>query len=111
MLEVSLVLGGVVANANESQIDSLRQYGRNLGLAFQVVDDLLDFEGDESQLGKRTGKDAERGKLTYPGLLGVEASQQRAAELIEQANAAASTFGERAEPLLTLARFVLERKR
>lgn len=111
MLEVSLVLGGVVANANESQIDSLRHYGRNLGLAFQVVDDLLDFEGDESQLGKRTGKDADRGKLTYPGLLGVEASQQRAAELIEQANTAAWTFGERAEPLLTLAKFVLERKR
>ena len=111
MLKVSLELGGVVADASETQLDALRQYGRSLGLAFQVIDDLLDFSGDEAQLGKRTGKDADRGKLTYPGLLGVEASRQRAAELIEVANSAAATFGERAEPLLALARFVLERKR
>ncbi len=111
MLEVSLQLGGVIAEAPEQQLDALQRYGHNLGLAFQVVDDLLDFNGDEEQLGKRTGKDAGRGKLTYPVLLGVEASQQRAEELIEAASAAAAVFGERSDQLQTLAKFVLERKR
>lgn len=111
MLVVSLQLGGVIANASETQLAALENYGRSLGLAFQVVDDLLDFAGDEEQLGKRTGKDADRGKLTYPVLLGVEASQQRAAELVEEACAAASVFGDRASQLVTLAKFVLERKR
>lgn len=111
MLEVALLLGGTVANATDSQLSALRQYGRNLGLAFQVVDDLLDHLGSEAELGKRTKKDADRGKLTYPRLLGVEASQQRAQELITQANLAAEVFGERATALLALARFVIERRR
>lgn len=111
MLVVSLQLGGVIADANEQQLQALEQYGRSLGLAFQVVDDLLDFDGDEEQLGKRTGKDADRGKLTYPVLLGVEASKQRATELVEEASSAASVFGERSGQLVTLAKFVLERKR
>ena len=111
MLEVSLQLGGVIASANDEQLIALQRYGRNLGLAFQVVDDLLDFDGDEAQLGKRTGNDAERGKLTYPVLLGVEASRQRAAELVDDAISAVSIFGERSDQLATLARFVLERKR
>ncbi len=110
MLVVSLQLGGVIAGATSDQLDALKTYGRSLGLAFQVVDDLLDFQGDEEQLGKRTGKDAERGKLTYPGLLGVEASRERATELIEQSCAAASVFGESATLLTTLAKYVLERK-
>ena len=111
MLVVSLQLGGVIADATDEQLEALERYGQNLGLAFQVVDDLLDFDGDEEQLGKRTGKDADRGKLTYPVLLGVEASRERAAELVEEACSAASLFGERAKSLLTLAKFVLERKR
>jgi len=111
MLVVSLQLGGVIADATDEQLEALERYGQNLGLAFQVVDDLLDFDGDEEQLGKRTGKDADRGKLTYPVLLGVEASRERAAELVDEACSAASLFGERAKSLLTLAKFVLERKR
>ena len=111
MLEVSLQLGGVIAHANADQLSSLQRYGRNLGLAFQVVDDLLDFAGDEAQLGKRTQKDAGRGKLTYPLLLGVEVSKQRAADLVAEAISAVSIFGERSGPLSTLAQFVLERKR
>ena len=111
MLKVSLLLGGTVADADETQLNALQQYGRCLGLAFQVVDDLLDHLGDEADLGKRTGKDVGRGKLTYPSLLGVEASQEKATELINEASSAAQMFGERAEPLLALAQFVVERKR
>lgn len=111
MLEVSLRLGGLIANATEDQLNALQAYGRGLGLAFQVVDDLLDSQGDEQQLGKRTGKDAGRGKLTYPSLLGVDASRDRAEELIKDACAAASAFGERSTHLIELAMFVLNRKR
>ena len=111
MLEVSLLLGGTVADADEKELAALGRYGRSLGLAFQVVDDLLDHLGDEAALGKRTGKDTERGKLTYPGLLGVEASQQKASDLVAEAIEAAKEFGGRAEALVSLAQFVLQRKR
>ncbi len=111
MLEVSLQLGGVIASATPEQLNALQQFGRNLGLAFQVVDDLLDFDGNEEELGKRTGKDANRGKLTYPVLLGVEASKQRAVELVDEAIDATTVFNERSEPFVTLAKFVLERRR
>lgn len=110
MLEVSLQLGGVIADATHERLEALHAYGRQLGLAFQVVDDLLDFAGDEAQLGKRTGKDASRGKLTYPGLLGVDASRQRARDLVAGACDAVSVFGEQGEPLVSLAQYVLDRR-
>ena len=110
MLEVSLQLGGVIASATPEQLNALQQFGRNLGLAFQVVDDLLDFDGNEEELGKRTGKDANRGKLTYPVLLGVEASKQRAVELVDEAIDATTVFNERSEPFVTLAKFCSGKK-
>jgi geranylgeranyl diphosphate synthase type II len=111
MLRVALQLGGEIATASDLQLAALTRYGENLGLAFQVVDDLLDHGGNAEQLGKRTQKDANRGKLTYPRLLGVDASRQRAAKLIEDACAALSVFENQASQLTSLARFVLERKR
>ncbi len=111
MLGVALRLGGEIATASDLQLAALTRYGENLGLAFQVVDDLLDHGGNAEQLGKRTQKDANRGKLTYPRLLGVDASRQRAAKLIEDACAALSVFENQASQLTSLARFVLERKR
>ena len=80
-----------------------------MGLAFQIVDDLLDVEGNEKSLGKRTGKDVGRGKITFPGLLGIDASRLRAKELIEDACQALSPLGAAAGHLETLARYVLER--
>jgi len=109
MIVASLELGGIVAGASPQTLEHLRNYGTNLGLAFQVVDDLLDCEGDESSLGKRTRKDTDREKLTYPGLLGMEASRHRARELTEAACSAAETFSTRGEPLVALARYVLDR--
>ncbi len=110
MLEVSLRLGGLVAGASHEALKQLDIYGRNLGLAFQIVDDLLDYNGDEHQMGKRTGKDSTRGKLTYPSLLGADASKLRAHQLIDDACGALSSFGQRASGLESLARYVLERK-
>jgi geranylgeranyl diphosphate synthase, type II len=109
MISVALRLGGIVAEASEVQLASLQEYGDNLGLAFQIVDDLLDYRGDWIKMGKLAGKDFGRGKLTYPGLLGVEPSEARASELIERAIRSINGLGVSAEPLVSLAKFVLER--
>lgn len=109
MIVASLALGAMVAGASAEQREALEGYGRRLGLAFQIVDDLLDVRGDESAVGKRLGKDARNGKLTYPGLLGIEASQRRAEQLVAEACAALTPFGPQAANLHTLARFVLQR--
>jgi geranylgeranyl diphosphate synthase type II len=102
----SLQLGAIVADADADQRQRLATYGDHLGLAFQIVDDLLDVAGNEDRVGKRVGKDKDRGKVTYPALLGVEESRRRAGQLIEQAISALGPFGDRAKPLHNLAAFV-----
>ncbi len=92
-------------------LSGLDQFGRALGLVFQITDDLLDVEGTSQDTGKRTQKDAVRGKLTYPGLLGIEESRRRASLLEAQAHESLRFLGPRAEPLLALLRFVLARNR
>ena len=109
MFRVSLKLGGIAAGATDEQITRLDAYGKYLGLAFQIIDDLLDQQGDVEHLGKQTGKDSEHGKLTYPALLGMQESQDLAADLIRQACEQLEPFGETAEPLRQVADFVLER--
>jgi len=111
MILVSLRLGATVAGADAAEAAALETYGEKLGLAFQITDDLLDVRGREAEVGKRVGKDAHRGKLTFPGLLGVEDSARRAEQLIVDACAALHPFGARAGNLDALARYVLERNR
>ena len=111
MIRVSLRLGAMVAGANAGQLAALDEYGRRLGLAFQVIDDLLDVRSNEAATGKRVCKDADQGKLTYPGLLGVAESVARAEELINEACGALVPLGARADGLEALARYVLERNR
>lgn len=109
MIRVSLRLGGIVAEAGDGRLAALDTYGEKLGLAFQIVDDLLDLRGDEAALGKRTGKDGDHGKLTFPALLGEAASTRRATELIDEATAALVPLAPQAGQLEALARYVLER--
>jgi geranylgeranyl diphosphate synthase type II len=97
--------------ANAEQLRHLDGYGRCLGLAFQITDDLLDVEGQSDNTGKRVVKDAARGKLTYPGLLGIAQSRQRARALGEQALEHLAPFGAPAEPLRHLVALVLQRDR
>jgi geranylgeranyl diphosphate synthase type II len=111
MLRVSLELGAIVADAGDRQRALLDRFGTRLGLAFQIVDDLLDHDGNEQQMGKRVGKDAQRGKLTFPALLGIAASHQRAEQLVGEACEALAEFGEAGEGLAALAQYILERKR
>jgi geranylgeranyl diphosphate synthase type II len=111
MILVSLRLGATAAGADTSQTAALETYGRNLGLAFQITDDLLDVRGREAEVGKRVGKDAGCGKLTFPGLLGIEESARRAERLIAEACEAIRPLGPRAGILEQLAQFVLQRNR
>jgi len=110
MIRVSLRLGGLVGSADLIQLAALDNYGERLGLAFQIIDDLLDLEGSEADLGKRTGKDSGRGKLTFPAVLGVAESRQTATELAAAAIDAIQPLGPLADGLKSLAQYVLERK-
>jgi geranylgeranyl diphosphate synthase type II len=117
LIRACLRLGARVAHAGTGEgppLDLLQRldgYGRCLGLAFQITDDLLDVEGEAEQAGKRVGKDAARGKLTYPGLLGVEESRQRAEALGRQAREYLAPLGAAASRLEELVTFVLTRDR
>lgn len=105
----SLQLGGMVAGSTESDQAALRDFGEKIGLAFQIVDDLLDVAGKEEQTGKRVGKDDALGKLTFPGLLGITESKERAQTLVSQACARLEHFGQRGTALRDLAMFIVER--
>jgi geranylgeranyl diphosphate synthase type II len=111
LLRASLRMGGIVAGADAASLRGLETYGHAVGLAFQIVDDLLDVEGDEAKLGKRVNKDQGLGKWTYPGLLGVAGSRDRARALAVEAVAALDPFGERGTTLRGLAMDLLERDR
>ncbi len=111
MFLAPLQLGALTADASAEQHAALREYGECLGLAFQIVDDLLDVQGNEATLGKRVGKDVAHGKLTFPGLLGIEESRRRASQLTARACAAVAPWLPAAEGLDALARFVAERDR
>jgi geranylgeranyl diphosphate synthase type II len=110
LFHASIVGGARLGGGSEAQIAALDEYARALGLAFQVVDDLLDVESTTEQMGKRTGKDQAAGKATFPSLLGVERSRQFARELEQQAHRALSQFDAKADPLRAIATFVVERK-
>ncbi len=109
ILEASCVAGALVAGAGAEQVERVRTYGRRIGLAFQIADDVLDVTSTAEQLGKTPGKDVAAGKATYPALYGVEASRQKAQELVAQAIEAVSGFGPSAQLLGSLARFVVAR--
>lgn len=109
MMAVSLKLGGLVAGVEAETLARLENYGKKLGLAFQIADDLLDLRGEQAKIGKKTGKDEARGKLTYPGVLGVDRSVALAGQLVEQARCELAGLGIRAVGLQKLATFFIER--
>ena len=110
LIEFSCEAGAVLGKAPEPARAALRAYAHDVGLAFQIVDDLLDVEGDAAEVGKKTGKDAEAGKATFVSLLGVERARSQAEMLTEQAVQHLDPFREAADPLRDLARFVFNRR-
>jgi len=99
------------AGADASQLQSLRDFGRNIGLAFQIVDDVLDVTQTSEQLGKTAGKDTVTEKATYPALFGIDASLKKADDLVAAASAALDAFGDHAATMREIAHFLVERKK
>jgi geranylgeranyl diphosphate synthase type II len=110
LITASVVTGGLYANATAEMVENLRTFGRAIGLAFQIVDDVLDVTQTSEQLGKTAGKDAASEKATYPALFGIEESRRKANALLEQALQSLHGLGSRAETLKQLAQFLIERK-
>jgi geranylgeranyl diphosphate synthase type II len=111
LITASVVSGGIYAGADDADVEQLRIFGKSIGLAFQIVDDILDVTQTSEQLGKTAGKDTAAEKATYPALFGIDESVKRADELIRQAAGALKSFGERAEILKALAGYLVERKK
>ena len=110
MITVAVKAGALLSNAGEVELNALISYGRHVGLAFQIADDILNVEGDKVLLGKGTGSDVKRGKVTYPALMGLDASRKKAAELVENALTAIKNFDHNAEPLRMIAGYIVERR-
>lgn len=110
LIAAAVKSGAIISNAPKEKIQALAEYGINVGLAFQIADDILNVEGDRELMGKETGSDAARGKLTYPSLMGMEKAKEKLAKYIDAAEVSLSDFDERARPLILIARYVKDRK-
>jgi geranylgeranyl diphosphate synthase, type II len=110
LIRVSLITGGIYAGGNGDDIERLREFGRKAGLAFQIMDDVLDMTQDSSQLGKTAGKDVASEKATWPAVYGVEQSLKDAARLVDEAFTQLDVYGGRGERLKAVARYLVERK-
>jgi geranylgeranyl diphosphate synthase type II len=110
LIRVSVVSGGVFAGANAGDVARLDRFGRKAGLAFQIVDDILDMTVDSEQLGKTAGKDQATEKATWPAVYGIDQSRRDAAQLIDEAFAALEPYGSRADGLKAVARYLVERQ-
>ncbi len=110
LLETSVVSGAILAGASDEDITKLSRYAQNIGLAFQIIDDILDITATDEELGKTAGKDLQAQKATYPSLWGIEKSRIQAQNLIDEAIAQLTTYGEKAEPLREIANYIITRK-
>ena len=111
LITASVVSGGMYAGGTAADIARLRTYGQSIGLAFQIVDDVLDLTQTSEQLGKTAGKDAAAEKTTYPALFGIEESSRKADALVDQGCSELDEYGEAASTLKDLARYLVERKK
>ncbi len=109
LLEACVISGAILASASQANLQRFSRYAQNIGLAFQIVDDILDITATTEELGKTAGKDIEAKKATYPGILGMEKSRIQAQRLLDNAKAELEVFGEKALPLMALADFIINR--
>ncbi|MEI6380344.1 MAG: geranylgeranyl diphosphate synthase CrtE [Cyanobacteriota bacterium ELA615] len=110
LLETSVVSGAILAGALSEDLQRLSTYAQNIGLAFQIVDDILDITATKEELGKTAGKDLQAEKATYPKLWGIEASREQAKQMIDKAIGQLSVYGEKAQALRAIASYIIERK-
>jgi geranylgeranyl diphosphate synthase type II len=110
LIKASVRIGALLAGARGTKLKSLTIYGENIGLAFQIIDDILDIEGNTEELGKSAGSDIEKHKMTYPSLFGIDGSRRKAQELVAEGIDALRKFSSEAEPLREIARYLIERR-
>lgn len=110
LLETSVVGGAILAGASDEEVQRLSRYAQNIGLAFQIVDDILDITSTQEELGKTAGKDLQAQKATYPSIWGIEASREQAQALVNEAIAQLAVYEEKAEPLRAIANYIVTRK-
>jgi geranylgeranyl diphosphate synthase type II len=110
LLETSVVSGAILAGASTDELQRLSKYAQNIGLAFQIVDDILDITSTQEELGKTAGKDLRAQKATYPSLWGLDESRNQAQHLVNEAIAQLAVFDEKAEPLRAIASYIVTRK-
>jgi len=110
LITASVRMGLILADSDEDTLKALTSYGKNIGLAFQIIDDILDVEGNTKELGKSSGSDKKKKKMTYPSLLGIEGSRQKAQDLISEAINILRIFSSNADPLREIARYLIKRR-
>ena len=110
LIRASVMMGPILYGSSKGILDTLSEYGNNIGLAFQIIDDILDIEGDEKELGKTTGSDERANKMTYPSLFGLEESRDIAKKLIFSALSSLSSFSSKAEALREITNYLLTRR-
>ena len=111
LIDASISTGGILGNATVEQIQHLNIYAKNIGLAFQVIDDILNVEGDPAAMGKDVGTDQVREKSTYPSILGIQKSKEFAKDLVNNALQALDYFDNKSDPLRAIAHFIINRKK
>jgi len=111
LIEASVISGTILGEGNRDQIETLKNYARNIGLAFQITDDILNVEGDPDIMGKDVGTDQARGKSTYPSILGMAKSKEFAKKLVNDALKVLDNFDNKADPLRAIAHYVVVRKK
>jgi len=109
LIRACIRCGGILSEATKDQLTSLSSFGAHIGLAFQIIDDILDITGDQEKLGKDIGSDLTKNKATYPALYGLEESKRKAEELVEESIDCLNEFDDRADPLREIARFFVQR--
>jgi geranylgeranyl diphosphate synthase type II len=109
LITASVNTGAILANATKDQQQQLNAYAQNIGLAFQVIDDVLNVKGDPKRLGKAVGTDSDLQKNTYPGLIGLDRAEQKARQLVQHAVESLNSFDHRAEPLRAIANYIVRR--
>ncbi len=109
-ITVSVKIGGILADCSSDKLNSLTKYGENIGLGFQIIDDILDIEGNTQELGKTTGSDNRKNKMTFPRLYGLERSKEKAQEVIRNAIESLNDFDSRANHLREIASYLISRK-
>jgi len=110
LLQVAVASGAILGGATPSEVQACEKFALNIGLAFQVADDILDVTASSDELGKTAGKDEATSKTTYPKLLGLDGARAEAERLVAEAKKALEPFGDRATPLLALADYIIDRK-